>query len=335
MSDTVRSSRELAADPPARNAASAAEALAPLRDKLPAALAIAGCVLLWQFVVWAFSVPTFMAPSPVAVLLAFQANAATLWTNLQPTLMEAVLGFAFGNLVAVLLAIWFVYNPIAEKAFYPIAVIVKSIPIIALAPILVLLFGNGLAPKIIIAGLISFFPTLVNMVHGLKSASPSMLDLMRVLSASNSEIFWKVRLPASLPFLFAALKIAATSSIMGAIVAEWIGSSFGLGALIIEATYNFRSPLLYATVVIAAALAVLLFFAVLPREVDQLLVAGRHYSATPQAQKLSREIPPCMAMGEAAGIAAAVALPPARPIAAGRGSSSGRPGAATGGVGGP
>ena len=89
-----------------------------------------------------------------------------------------------------------------------------------------------------------------------------MLDLMRVLSASNTEILWKVRLPSSMPFLFAALKIAATSSVMGAIVAEWIGSSFGLGALIIEATYNFRSSLLYATVFVAALLAVLLFSAV-------------------------------------------------------------------------
>lgn len=236
--------------------------LAPVADNLPAVLAITGCVALWQLIVWGFSVPTFMAPSPVAVLYAFKENGGTLWANLLPTLLEAALGFLFGNLVAVLLAVWFVYSPLAEKAFYPIAVIIKSIPIIALAPILVLLVGNGIAPKIIIAGLICFFPTLVNMVQGLKSASPAMLDLMRVLSASNAEIFWKVRLPASLPFLFAALKIAATSSVMGAIVAEWIGSSYGLGALIIEATYNFRSPLLYATVVVAATLAVVLFFAV-------------------------------------------------------------------------
>jgi NitT/TauT family transport system permease protein len=241
---------------------SADRAFGPLLEYMPAILAITGCILLWQLIVWGFSVPTFMAPSPVEVLYAFRENAAILWTNLLPTLLEAALGFVFGNLVAVLLAIWFVYSPIAERAFYPIAVIIKSIPIIALAPILVLLVGNGIAPKIIIAGLICFFPTLVNMVQGLKSTSPAMLDLMRVLSASNSEIFWKVRLPASLPFLFAALKIAATSSVMGAIVAEWIGSSYGLGALIIEATYNFRSPLLYATVVIAATLAVLLFFAV-------------------------------------------------------------------------
>ncbi|MGK9052843.1 ABC transporter permease [Neorhizobium petrolearium] len=229
---------------------------------MPAILAAIGLVVLWQFVVWFFAIPTFMAPSPVDVFFAFRDNAGMLWANLLPTVLETILGFVFGNLVAILLAIWFVHSATAEKAFYPIAVFIKAIPIIALAPILVLIFGNGLAPKIIIAGLICFFPTLVNMVQGLKSASPAMLDLMRVLSASNTEILWKVRLPSSMPFLFAALKIAATSSVMGAIVAEWIGSSFGLGALIIEATYNFRSPLLYATVVVAAALAVVLFFIV-------------------------------------------------------------------------
>jgi NitT/TauT family transport system permease protein len=220
---------------------------------MPAILAGVGLVALWQLVVWFFKIPTFMAPSPLEVAFAFRENAGALWSNFLPTFLEAALGFVFGNLVAILLATWFVYSATAEKAFYPI---------IALAPILVLIFGNGIAPKIIIAGLICFFPTLVNMVQGLKSASPAMLDLMRVLSASNAEVFWKVRLPSSLPFLFAALKIAATSSVMGAIVAEWIGSSFGLGALIIEATFNFRSPLLYATVVIAAFLAVILFFVV-------------------------------------------------------------------------
>ena len=258
MSDAVQSAADRA--PAARG--STASAIEPLIANLPAILAIVGCIVLWQLIVWGFSVPTFMAPSPIAVIGAFRANAATLLANFLPTLMEAVLGFLFGNVVAVLLAVWFVYSPMAEKAFYPIAVIVKSIPIIAIAPILVLLVGNGIAPKIIIAALICFFPTLVNMVQGLKAASPAMLDLMRVLSASGAEVFWKVRLPASLPFLFAALKIAATSSVVGAIVAEWIGSSYGLGALIIDATYNFRSPLLYATVVIAATLAVVLFFAV-------------------------------------------------------------------------
>jgi NitT/TauT family transport system permease protein len=107
--------------------------------------------------------------------------------------------------------------------------------------------------------LICFFPTLVNMVRGLKAVSPATMELMRVLSASKSEILWKIRLQSSLPFLFAALKIASTTCVIGAIVGEWIGSNFGLGALIIEATYNFRAPLLYATVFLGAGLAVTLF----------------------------------------------------------------------------
>jgi NitT/TauT family transport system permease protein len=233
-----------------------------IQDKLPAILAVAGLIALWQLIVWGFSVPTYMAPGPADVLNAFRENGSVLWNNFWPTLLEAVLGFIFGNLVAILLAILFVHSRTAERAFYPIAVFINTIPIIAVAPILVLIFGNGYAPKIIIAALICFFPTLVNMVRGLKAVQPATLELMRVLSASSSEIFWKVRIQSSLPFLFAALKIASTTCVIGAIVAEWIGSNYGLGALIIEATYNFRSPLLYATVFTAALLAVGLFAAV-------------------------------------------------------------------------
>lgn len=228
-------------------------------SKWPPILAVVGLLSLWQLIVTGFGVPTYMAPSPLEVLNAFGENADTLWRNFWPTFMEAGLGFLAGNLAAILLAVWFVHSRTAERAFFPIAVFVNTIPIIALAPILVLIFGNGVAPKIIIAALICFFPTLVNMVRGLKAVPPATLDLMRVLSASRSETFWKVRIQSSLPFLFSALRIASTTCVIGAIVAEWIGSSFGLGALIIEATYNFRAPLLYATVFSAALLAVLLF----------------------------------------------------------------------------
>lgn len=236
--------------------------LAKWHDRLPPLLAIAGILILWQSVVTLFGVPTYIAPSPLEVVAAFGKNASILWLNFWPTLFEALLGFVLGNAIAIMLAVWFVHNQTAEKAFYPIAVFVNTIPIIALAPILVLIFGNGFTPKIVIAALICFFPTLVNMVRGLKAVSPATLDLMRVLSATRSEVFWKVRIQSSLPFLFAALKIASTTCVIGAIVGEWIGSSFGLGALIIEATYNFRAPLLYATVFTAALLAVLLFSAV-------------------------------------------------------------------------
>lgn len=229
------------------------------RQRAPALVTAAGMIALWQAVVSGFGVPTYIAPSPLQVLQVFVERGDVLWINFWPTLMEAASGFLVGNTVAALLAVWFVHSRLAERAFYPIAVFVNTIPIIAVAPILVLLLGNGYAPKIVIAALICFFPTLVNMVRGLKAVSPQMLELMRVLSASGREVLFRIRLQSSLPFLFAALKIASTTCVIGAIVGEWIGSNYGLGSLIIEATYNFRAPLLYATVILGAGMAVAAF----------------------------------------------------------------------------
>ena len=229
------------------------------RRHAPAIVAAVGMLVLWYVIVTALDVPTYIAPNPIQVLQVFVDQGDILWINFLPTLLEAVAGFALGNTIAVLLAVWFVHNRLAERAFYPIAVFINTIPIIAVAPILVLLLGNGYAPKIVIAALICFFPTLVNMVRGLQAVSPQMLELMRVLSASDREVLLKIRLQSSLPFLFAALKIASTTCVIGAIVGEWIGSNYGLGSLIIEATYNFRAPLLYATVILGAGLAVAFF----------------------------------------------------------------------------
>lgn len=227
--------------------------------RLPPIIAAFGALLLWYLIVDVGGVPEYIAPSPFAVLRTFGESWPLLLRNFWPTLIEALAGFTCGNLAAVLLAVVFVHNRKAETAFYPLVVFFHTIPIIAIAPILVLILGNGYAPKVTIAALICFFPTLVNMVRGLNAVNPQTLELMRVLSASRREIFWKVRIQSSLPFLFAALKITSTTCVIGAIVGEWIGSSFGLGALIIEATYNFRSPLLYATVFVGAGLAVAMF----------------------------------------------------------------------------
>lgn len=263
----------------ARDTSAAPRLAAPIMDlskwkhRLPAILAAIGMILLWQAIIVFGEVPQYIAPSPTDVAAVFVERADMLWANFLPTLTEALAGFVVGNSVAVLLAIWFVHSPLAERAFYPIAVFINTIPIIAVAPILVLLLGNGYAPKIVIAALICFFPTLVNMVRGLKSVPPQMTELMRVLSASKYEVLFKVRLQSSLPYLFAALKIASTTCVIGAIVGEWIGSNYGLGALIIDATYNFRSSLLYATVFLGALLAVSFF--VLTSIAERMLLKWR------------------------------------------------------------
>lgn len=219
-------------------------------------------LLIWQLGVRLFEVPTYIAPAPSDILAVFLNERPLLVRNFWPTLIESLAGFAVGNLTAILIAVAFVHSRTVERAFFPIAVFINTIPILAIAPILVLIFGPGMTAKVVIAALICFFPTLVNMVRGLQSVSPQTLELARILSASKSEVFWKIRLPSSLPFLFSALKIASTTCVIGAIVGEWIGANVGLGALIIESTFNFRSPLLYATVFVSSGLSVFLFASV-------------------------------------------------------------------------
>ena len=228
------------------------------RALLPLGVA-AAIIGAWQLTCMVFGIPVYIIPSPVNVWESLTTNWSMLLANTWPTAMESALGFLLGNVVAILLAVLFVHWKSAERALMPVAVVVRTIPIVAVAPVLVIMLGTGYAPKIAIAALISFFPTLVNMVRGLESVDKQALELLRVLSASRREVFWKVRIFASLPYLFSSLKISATSSVIGAIVAEWIGSQTGLGYLIIQATYNFNTPLLYATMVVASVMAVIFF----------------------------------------------------------------------------
>jgi NitT/TauT family transport system permease protein len=229
------------------------------RKRLLPLAALAGIVLAWWLAVVFFDIQPFIAPSPVAVAATLKAKFSMLMTNLAPTAIEAVLGFLLGNIAATLVASAFVLRRTMEEAFFPIAVMINTIPVVAKAPILVLLLGNGMEPKIAIAALICFFPTLVNMTRGLRNVSQEQLDLMHVLSARSREVFFKLRVQNSLPYLFSALKIAASTAVIGAIVGEWIGSNIGIGALIIQATYNFDSALLYATIVVGSTFSALFF----------------------------------------------------------------------------
>ncbi|MGH2376064.1 MAG: ABC transporter permease [bacterium] len=223
-------------------------------------VAIAGIVLLWQIIVTALEVPPYIIPSPASVGQALIKQRAVLIENAIPTLFESLGGFLLGNVVAIATAVAFVYNKTLQRTLYPIAVAIRTVPIVAISPILVLLLGNGYAPKVAIAALITYFPTLVNMVEGLEAADPQALELMHVLSASKGEAFRFVRWPSSLPYLFSALRIASTTCVLGAIVAEWIGSNVGLGYLIVLTTYDFRTALLYSAMAVASAMALSFFF---------------------------------------------------------------------------
>jgi len=232
------------------------------RRRLLPVVGIGAVLLIWAALVYLLKVPPFIAPSPLLVITTLYAKFPILISNLVPTAIEAVSGFLLGNLTAILIATVFVHKKTMEEAFFPVVVVVNTIPVVAKAPILVLLLGNGMEPKIAIAALICFFPTLVNMVRGLESVNPQAMELMRVLSASKREVFFKLRLFNSLPYLFSALKISASTSVIGAIVGEWIGSTYGIGALIIQSMYNFDSAMLYATVIVGSVFSVVFFLVI-------------------------------------------------------------------------
>lgn len=232
--------------------------LAKRRRLLPI-IAVIGLLLAWEAAVRGFDIKPFIAPAPSAVFQVLVDQFPMLMENLLPTATEAVLGFVIGNLAAVIVATSFVYRRTLEEAFFPIAVMINTIPVVAKAPILVLLMGNGLEPKIAIAALICFFPTLVNMTRGLRDVSEQHLELMEILNASPRQTFIMLRIRNALPYLFSAFKITSSTAVIGAIVGEWIGSEKGIGALIVQATFNFDSPLLYATIVVGSLLSVSLF----------------------------------------------------------------------------
>lgn len=220
--------------------------------------AVVGMVIAWQVIVVGFHVPVFVVPTPLTVGQYLVGNWQLLLANLEPTALESIAGFILGNAIGATLAVVFVHSRSLERAFFPLAVGIKTIPIVAIAPVLVLMLGYGYAPKIAIAALITFFPTLVNLVRGLSAIDPQQAELLQVLSASRLEVLLKVRIFAALPYLFSALKIGAPSAVIGAIVAEWIGARSGLGYLIIQATDDFLTPLLYSTMLVASVFALLM-----------------------------------------------------------------------------
>lgn len=233
--------------------------LSRARDWSLTAFGAVSIVLLWWVAVKLTGAAEYIAPTPLRVVEVFFTQFALIRDNTWPTLLEAFLGFLLGSSVAIGIAVVFVHSRRVRTAYFPIAIFANTIPILAIAPILTLIFGIGFLPKMLVAAIVSFFPVLVNMLRGLEALRESERELMHVLSASPSEIFFKLRLPRSLPYLFAALRIVSTTSVIGAIVGEWIGSDTGLGALIIQSAFNYRAPLLYAAIFASSSLALLQF----------------------------------------------------------------------------
>jgi NitT/TauT family transport system permease protein len=228
-----------------------------LRD----ASAVAVLIVIWQVVTAALAVPAFLLPQPVVIAQALASNVEPIAAALLQTATEAALGFVGGNLLGLVIAFVFVKSDLISRVGLPLAVGLRSVPLIALTPLLTIVFGFGPLTIVVMAILISFFPALVAGITGLRAPTPEALSLMRALDAPELLIYRRLRIPAALPYLFAAFKISAPASVLAAMVAEWTAANSGLGYLIIDAGERYRFPLMWAVIVTATALAVAAFVA--------------------------------------------------------------------------
>lgn len=229
------------------------------RTLLPAAFLFLLVLVAWELAVVLLDVPKYILPSPSEIGAELLAEGGSLSVDLGWTMLEAVLGFLVGSTVAFVAAIVFVHVPIVERAAFPWAIVLQTVPIVAIAPLLTIWFGFTLAPKVLIAAIICFFPVLVNTTRGLRSVSGEALELMSVLSASKAAIFRRLRLPSSLPYVFAGLRVAATLSVIGAIVAEFTGSDRGIGYVIVQASYRIDTTLMFAGITLSSLGGILFF----------------------------------------------------------------------------
>ncbi len=225
---------------------------------------VLGFLGLWKLIVVLGGYPSFILPAPEEVAWRFwlALRDGTLPAHAQATLTEIVLGLGLGLSTALVLGYALAKLPALELLLSPLIIASQSIPIVALAPLLVIWFGFGITSKVLVCALTVFFPVLVNTVVGIRSVDAELRDLMRVLGASRWQTFRMLELPAAMPVLFGGLKVGVTLSVIGAVVGEFVGAKKGLGFLVNLAKGLFDTPLLFAALVALSAIAVGLYLLV-------------------------------------------------------------------------
>lgn len=225
------------------------------RRNIPAFIAVAALLILWQGVSMLGLVPAFMLPSPVEVVRAFVRELPLLWENSLITLQEAfiglVLGVAFGFLVAVLMDAF----EVLYRAFYPLLIITQTVPTVAIAPLLVLWFGYEMTPKIILIVISTFFPVTVGLLDGFRSADRDAIGLLRSMGATRVQIFRHIKFPSALPQLFSGLRIAAAYSVVGAVISEWLGGFGGLGVYMTRVKKAFAFDKMFAVIFLISGIS--------------------------------------------------------------------------------
>jgi putative hydroxymethylpyrimidine transport system permease protein len=225
----------------------------------PPLLLLAGAVGLWQLVVRAAAVPDYLFPAPSAVASALAADAGLLGRATLVTVREIVFGYLLALAVALVLAVAIHFSAALRRALLPILVLSQTVPTVLLAPILAILLGYGIGPKLVVVAVVCFFPIVVNAVDGLRAGDPELTRMMRTLHGGRLAIFRRVELPSALPAIFSGARVAATYAAVGAVFGEWAGSSAGLGFVILQAQPALDTARIFACVVVLSALALALY----------------------------------------------------------------------------
>jgi ABC-type nitrate/sulfonate/bicarbonate transport system permease component len=246
----------------------------------PPLLLVAALVAFWQWYVVSNDIRPSTLPSPGRVIREGWRFRDQLWDNAKPTLMETFVGFSLSVVIGSLFAIAIDFSRTVRRAIYPILVASQTLPIIAIAPLMIIWFGFGLTPKVIVVVLVTFFPITVALSDGFKSAESEAMDLLGSMGASRWQVFRYVRLPSALPLFFSGLRISITYAVVGAVFAEYVGAKEGLGIFMLIQKNSFRTDLVLAAVLVTALVSVSLFLmvSVLQRIVIPWYAAARAHA---------------------------------------------------------
>ena len=234
--------------------------LRSMSRKYASAIALIVAILVaWEVIVRAAHVPEYLLPSPTEILADLKTDWVILWPAMWVTLREVLIGFVIATVAGVGLAVLLhLYGPL-RRALYPILIGSQTIPIVVLAPILVILLGYGILPKLVIVALICFFPIVVNGLDGLRAVDDDFIRMMYTLDATRWGIFRRVEFPGALPSFFSGMRIAATFASIGAVFGEWSGSNAGLGYVMLAATPNLLTSRIFAAILILTVISLVLF----------------------------------------------------------------------------
>ena len=241
---------------------------------LAPALILLGVVVAWEGFTRLRDIKAYLLPSPSRVAQRVITDWPILFQNFQVTLTEMLLGFGLAFVVAMTLGIMIAHSAAVRRALYPLVVASQTVPVIAIAPVLIIWFGYNIVPRVLVTALLAFFPLTVNTVTGFQAVETELVNFFRSLNATRAQIFVKLSLPAALPFIFAGLKVSATHCVIGATVGEWIGTDRGLGHLIVLDTAQLDTARVFASIVLLSLSGIALFLLI--SALERIALPWRH-----------------------------------------------------------